>query len=121
MLFFFFFVRLFYCRLIFRYLLQTFVFSIFNFVLTVCCRQGHCGRDLMVVEFTFAYPISDLQQVGEFLRLTERHDITEILLKVALSTITLTLTLVCCRLSSDFTVLLQTFVLFSEQVRYVIC
>jgi hypothetical protein len=73
----------------------------------------------MVVGFTFAYPISDLQQVGGFLRLTERHDITEILLKVALSTITLTL--VCCRLSSDFTVLLQAFVLFSEQVRYVIC
>ena len=36
--------------------------------------------------------VSDLRQVGDFLNKTDRRDITEILLKVALNTITITLT-----------------------------
>ena len=50
-----------------------------------------CGRDRMVVGFTTTYAISDLLQVCGFpissTNKTDRHDITEILLKVVLNTI----------------------------------
>jgi hypothetical protein len=53
-------------------------------------QSGSRGRDHMVVWFTTTYAISDLQQVGGFLRVlrvssinrTDRHDIAEILLKL---------------------------------------
>jgi len=45
------------------------------------------GRDRMVVGFTTTYAIST---PVSFTSKTDRHDITEILLKVALNTITLT-------------------------------
>ena len=73
---------------------------------------GRCGHDRMIVRFTTTYVylihknvqhyvikfVSDLRKVSGFLQVlripppkkTYRHDITEILLKVALNTITLT-------------------------------
>jgi hypothetical protein len=48
------------------------------------CQRGRRGRDRMVIGFTPGTPVSPTNK-------TYHHDITKILLKVALSTITLTL------------------------------
>ena len=58
---------------------------------------GHHGLDRMVVGFTTTYAISAYHQTGRWFspgipvsstKKTDRHDIAEILLKVALSTVT---------------------------------
>jgi hypothetical protein len=48
------------------------------------CQRGRRGPDRMVIGFTPGTPVSPTNK-------TYHHDITKILLKVALSTITLTL------------------------------